>query len=101
MPLQDDKSEQACRFEVNGFCMVFCKDGLCMVRIHTLDRAMQVVREKESVSQVIVNEKRRLSQQWLSSHRQTEEVRTPMYGLNSLKSSFRMDLRNISLAFNS
>ncbi|MCH7685552.1 MAG: hypothetical protein IH899_02535, partial [Planctomycetes bacterium] len=69
-PLEDIMSGQVCRFDGDGFCVVFCKDGLCMVRIDTLDEEMQDIRENENAPLINQEEKRRLSERWLSLHRQ-------------------------------
>ena len=68
--LTDIMSEQVSLFQNDGFCVVLCKDGMCMLRIDVLENEMWAIRKKEDSGGVSDDEKRRLSERWLSFHRQ-------------------------------
>ena len=59
-------SEQVHRVQGNGYCLVFCKDGMCMLRIDSLEREMEDVRVKEAPAGVSIEKRRDLSKRWLS-----------------------------------
>lgn len=68
--LAEFMGEQVIRDQSDGFSVVFCKDGMCMLRIDALENEMWAVRKKEGSGGVSEDEKRRLSERWLSLHRQ-------------------------------